>query len=164
MKTIGEIKFKNNDSRLKTNILIDTGASHCFINPKIFSDSIRTNINQFKLDNSINSLDLKLFNGLIETINSSQKTCCIVVNLRIKIGRWRGLQEFIISDEIENEECILGRNFLKKNKVKIDYGCEKLTIGSSIDFESIYLLILENYFFFYLKYLFKKKLINVKRF
>lgn len=163
MKLKGEIKFKND--KINTNILVDTGASHSFINPKIFSEQTQKQINDFKLNKTnVNSLNLKLFNGLIETVNSNKKTCCIVVTLHVRIHKWRGTQEFIISDEIENEECILGRNFLKKNHVKMDYGSDKISIGGSlVDFESIYLLILENYFFFYLKYLFKKKLINIKR-
>jgi predicted aspartyl protease len=168
MKTNGEIKFQTDHNKecFKVNILIDTGASHCFVNPKIFSHSIRMQIDAFKKNHVENNLELKKFTGSIETINSSQRLNCIAVSLLVRIGKWKGEQEFIVSDEIEYEECVLGRNFLKKNNVKLDYGNEKLTIGrmKPLDFDTIYLLILENYFFSYLKYLFNKKLINIKRF
>jgi predicted aspartyl protease len=158
MKTNGKINFQNDSNIYSANILIDTGASHCFVNQKIFTDSIQSKINDFKLNSNSNELNLKLFNGLIETINSNKKSCCIIVSLNVRIGNWTGLQEFIISDEITNEECILGRDFLKKYNVKIDYGTNKMTIGSGLDFEMVYLSLLENYVFFYFKNLFKKKL------
>ena len=131
MKAHGEIKFNNDDLSYNVKLLIDTGASHCFVNPKIFSESIRTKIEEFKANNSVNSLDMKIFNGFIQTVNANNVSCCVFVDLNLKIGKWSGIQEFIISDEIENENCILGRNFLKKNHVKIDYGNNKLTIKAN---------------------------------
>lgn len=132
MKANGEIKFKNEESIFKVRILIDTGASHCFINPKLFNESIRTKINNFKFNNIENNLELKLLNGSIQTVNANNKSVCVFVDLMLNIGNWHGIQEFIISDEIENENCILGRNFLKKYNVKIDYGNNKLTIKSAL--------------------------------
>jgi hypothetical protein len=63
-------------------------------------------------------------------VNANSVSCCVFVDLNLRIGKWKGIQEFIISDDIENEKCILGRDFLKENNVKIDYGRNKLTIKS----------------------------------
>lgn len=132
MKAYGEIKFNNHNGKLKVKMLIDTGASHCFINPKIFPNDIQTKIREFRFEKNVkNVLELKLFDGLIQTINANSKSACVFVDLNLKIGKWCGVQEFIISDQIENENVILGRNFLRKYNVKIDYGNNKLTIKSN---------------------------------
>ena len=83
------------------------------------------------MNQSKNDLNLKIFDGYIQTVNANSVSCCVFADLTLRIGKWRGIQEFIISDDIENENCILGRDFLKANNVKIDYGRNKLTIKSN---------------------------------
>ena len=113
------------------NTLVDTGASHCFINPKFLPIELISRIEEFKANPHAapDLLGLTLVNASMQTINNSNTHCrAVKVYLTIQIENWRGQQEFIVSDMIENEACILGRNFLISNKVRIDYGTSYMEI------------------------------------
>ncbi len=135
MRVLVYIKSFDDCTTLMLEALVDTGASHSFLNPKIFSNDVILKINQFKKLNANikqNELRLRLINASIQTINNKNTTCCVEASLGIQIETWKGQQDFIISDEIENEACILGRNFLKQNGVRIDYGTDYLEIPYKI--------------------------------
>ncbi len=131
MRVLVYINSFGDCTTLMLEALVDTGASHSFLNPKIFSKEINHKINKFKeagANIQPNELNLRLINASIQTINHKNTSCCVEVSLGIQIETWLGKQDFIISDEIENEACILGRNFLKLNGVRIDYGTDYMEI------------------------------------
>lgn len=131
MRVLVYLKSFGDNQLLMLEALVDTGASHSFLNPKVLSRDVNDRIETFKnigINSHPNELGLNLINASIQTINNKKTTFCVEATISIQIDTWCGQQEFIISSQIENEACILGRNFLKQNGVRIDYGTDYMEI------------------------------------
>ena len=140
MRVLVYLKSFGDHRILMVEALVDTGASHSFLNPKVLSRDVNRRIELFK-DNGVNSypneLGLNLINASIQTINNRTTTYCVEATIDIQIDTWIGQQCFIISDQIENEACILGRNFLKRNGVRIDYGTDYMEIPYALSAQAV---------------------------
>lgn len=131
MRVLVYLKSFGDNQLLMLEALVDTGASHSFLNPKVLSRDVNNRIEAFKkigVNSHPNELGLNLINASIQTINNKRTTFCVEATVSIQINTWCGQQDFIISSQIENEACILGRNFLKQNGVRIDYGTDYMEI------------------------------------
>ena len=118
--------------------LIDGGSTHSFISPMALADSHLKRIKS--LDPTLKFTQFKIV-GATGAVNSR---CCVVDSL-IEIDKWKGQQSFVISDKVTRYDMVLGRDFLKSNKVKVDHGedCMKID-GSWISINSVETLTVED--------------------
>jgi hypothetical protein len=111
--------FDNKPREMKC--LIDGGSTHSFISPLAVADKYLKRIKAY--DREFTFKNFKII-GATGTVNSK----CCVITCPIELGEWRGEQSFVISDKVARYDMVVGRDFLKSNKAKIDHGddCIKL--------------------------------------
>jgi hypothetical protein len=102
--------------------LLDGGSTHSFISPLAIADK---HLKQIK--NKDKSFEYKEFK-IVGATGSVTSRCC-VVDCDIEISNWKGKQSFVISDKVARYDMVLGRDFLKRQKVKIDHGEDCFKLG-----------------------------------
>jgi len=110
------------------NMLVDSGSTSSFINPKMLPSLLSDNVNDF-LSSKLrsNSLNLKRSKIHITAAISEKSLECALAVAKIKINDWIGEQEFIFSDIIK-ETAILGCDFLEKYNANFEFSTGKLLI------------------------------------
>lgn len=121
LKNKVQIQFENCKT-ISSNALFDGGSDHCWISPNIISNECKQMVDKHKIK--------KIFN--IRGVLSTKVAECDVINARLTIGDWSGVQEFIISDHVTKYETVIGRDFLKMSKSIINHGRDVLIIGNTV--------------------------------
>ena len=115
-------EFPNNRSQTITT-LIDTGATNSIINYRSLSNKLKQLINEF-IDDPERHNELRMRQSKIRFEGAFGKPfeeICPVIDLKIRIGNWRGWHSFIISKRLGKESAILGSDFLNNhNYAKVD--------------------------------------------
>ncbi|CAF1143354.1 unnamed protein product, partial [Brachionus calyciflorus] len=123
-----EIGIKNIGEKVRLNALIDGGASHSFIQLDKLDSRTQKLINDFKNGSGQNASGLFKINLTIRGATNTISELCVIAPMEIKIGGWIGTHNFVISESLQGKEAIIGRDFLKVNKVVIDHGEDKMKI------------------------------------
>ena len=64
----------------------------------------------------------RIQNFFISNASGESKSACCVIKVALEIGEWSGGDTFIISGAITKHQMILGRDYYKAHKVKVDHG------------------------------------------
>jgi hypothetical protein len=69
----------------------------------------------------------------------SAKSECCISKAKVQLGQWSGEHEFLISGSVTKHDMIIGRDFFKLHKVKIDHESDAVIIdGIQIDINPIH--------------------------
>lgn len=124
LKVDAKITTTNDQHCFQTKLLIDGGASHSFIHINTLPNEIKEKIK--RKDKSLN-LTKTIFT--LQTATSSSDILCYVGNFKIQIGKWSGMQRFVISDEVKSERALVGRDFLKKYRAIVNHGTDEIKLN-----------------------------------
>ncbi|CAF1037582.1 unnamed protein product [Brachionus calyciflorus] len=111
-------------------LLVDNGASNSLLKFSSLPNEFKQVIQNFCLKHEVNQ-DLKNHSIGIKTCNGDSFCECVVARVWLTIGTWSGEHQFIISDNITNQDGILGRDFLMKYETVIDNRNDSLRISSN---------------------------------
>ncbi|RNA30058.1 hypothetical protein BpHYR1_048582 [Brachionus plicatilis] len=89
--------------------------------PKVVVDMIET---------GASGLDIDKLEYSLEMATETRAISCFIGRFLIKIDEWIGEQLFVVSRDLSSEHCILGRDFLKKNRVLVDHYNDNILIRS----------------------------------
>jgi hypothetical protein len=113
--------------------VMDGGSSHSFISPAVLT--------QVQLEIA-GSKDSNLFTRKRVQINGatgSAKSECCITEAKVQLGQWFGEHEFLISGAVTKHDMIMGRDFFKLHKVKIDHESDTAVIdGIQVYINSIH--------------------------
>jgi len=123
---IGLMKAKF--SPIEMTMLVDSGASHSFVNPKFLSQAMKKQIRLWMDSKEGEKLGISYDTCKVNLVNSSEEASIIVLPLRIQLGDWTGEHMFLLSDIVMTEQMILGRDFLSKYDTVIYNKSNKLVI------------------------------------
>ena len=113
--------------KLNMNMLIDSGSTSSFINPRKLPHGISLWIDNFVNGNGDhNALELKKTKLVIKAALSESTLVCAISTPKLTIGDWTGTHEFIFADI--RETAILGHDFLSKHNANFDFARDKLTV------------------------------------
>ena len=105
--------------------LLDSGSTHSFLSPRILSskqeDLIRSPKNKYGHRR----------NYQINGATGSSKASCFLTEIEVFLGTWSGIHSFVISGAVTAHAMVLGRDFLKKFRVNIDFDLNCLRIGTT---------------------------------
>ena len=102
--------------------LIDGGSSHSFISPNILTSE------QVKIAADKSSKFCSRQNFIINGATGQAKSQCCIVSCQLRINAWQGQHTFIISGAVTKHDMIIGRDFFKQHRVKVDHADDSLTI------------------------------------
>ena len=116
-----KMSLKFNNDEIELNALLDTGSTHSFININVLPYNIRSEIKNFMQNpsNKANENGIKIRQIKVQTVSSEVMSICSEMVLNFSIGCWKGMHEFIITDAVQNEEVLLGIDFIKNHKISI---------------------------------------------
>jgi hypothetical protein len=113
-----------NQAKITALALLDSGATHSFISPKMVSEVDRKIIldypDQFKQQDVT-----------IKSVTGETRSVCAFAEAIIWIGEWKGKHTFIISPAMNKHDVILGRDFLKLHNVVVNHGNDLIEIEGS---------------------------------
>jgi hypothetical protein len=98
-------------------MLVDSGASHSFVNQKLITRAMKTQIRQWMNSKEGVKLGISYDTCKVNMVNSFEEPLIIMLLLRIQLGDWSGEHTFLFSDFVfglTTEQVILGRDFLSK--------------------------------------------------
>jgi hypothetical protein len=102
--------------------LIDSGATKSFVNPQVFDQEVQTELESVREGAGVKRVESSII-GSTATVESK----CLVMEVEMALGEWRGFHEVVISDAI-TDSMVLGRDFLKKASCLVDHASDTLTI------------------------------------
>ena len=115
------------DGKFTLPLLIDSGSTTSFINPRWLPNDLRSKIEYFKLTNvDETDLNLKSVNLSIRSALSTQSSKCAVANIKFSINEWFGSHEFVFADLTET--AILGMDFLKRFETNFNFSNKSLVM------------------------------------
>ena len=124
----------NQFDKVEASALVDTGASHSFINMNILSNGIISKIKSFINDkNKKNDLNLMLKQVTIQSATEAVQTTCVQMNIDLIINNEYLNHDFIITDLINKEQAIFGLDFIRKYKMNINGEDNTISIKSKND-------------------------------
>ena len=109
-----------NDETLNVRALIDGGSTHSFISPLILSDFQRNETN------SSDHMTKEKRNFIITSATDRVPSECCVTLAHVGLGPWSGTHQFTISNDVVRNDMVLGRDFLRANRVLVDHGNDTL--------------------------------------
>jgi hypothetical protein len=113
---------------LDLKMLVDSGATHSFINPKYLSDEMREELRWRCDEERCEEFGISFVEGTVNTVNRTEVADIMFVPLRIKVGEWVGEHRFVLSKIVTQDEAILGNDFL------IKFNCAILSAESKLRF------------------------------
>jgi hypothetical protein len=120
MKTVVRFSVEGDDQYLdKALALVDGGSTHNFLSPKLLSSKILHKL-------SLNKKCQIMFS--ITSATGRVEELCYVICLNIKLNNWHGKSLFVVSHKAATHEMVLGRRFLKDNRVTIQHGSDLIII------------------------------------
>ena len=125
------VSFKGFSQPHKVKALFDGGATSSFLRLSSLPTCVQKEIHGFKNGSNGQWNDFKKETLLIRGATGTVSDICIIGKVNLKISEWRGSHSFVITDKICGKDMILGRDFLKENKVVIDHGNDVITIEKS---------------------------------
>ena len=129
MKVSSKIRLFSSELETRMNLLVDNGASNSLLKFSSLPNDFKQVINNFCTKNQSNR-DLKKHSIGIKTCNGDSFSECVVARVWLTIGSWSGEHQFIITDNITNQDGILGRDFLLQYETVIDNRNDTLKINS----------------------------------
>ena len=115
------ISMQFQDESFQAYGLVDTGSTHSFVQLKILPLPIQNKIQKFlnNSQNESNSLNMRLKQISIQTINNLTETTCVELSLNLVIDTLQVQHRFIVTSVMKTEEMILGIDFIRAYKVDI---------------------------------------------
>ena len=110
--------------------LFDSGATDSFVRLSSLPIETRECILAFKSNSGgdSNSSSMRRQKFSIIGATGSVEEFCVVAKLKLIFGAWSGYHEFIVTDNLNSKDMIIGRDFLKVHRVVIDHGQDIITI------------------------------------
>ena len=129
MKVSSNIKLFSSNIETQMDLLVDNGASNSLLKFSSLPTHFKNVIQTF-CTNLDHNQDLKKHSVGIKTCNGDSFAECVVARVWLSIGQWSGEHQFIITDNITNQEGISGRDFLLQYNTVIDNSNNILRINN----------------------------------
>ena len=115
-------------SKFKLVALFDGGATNSFVRLSCLPDAVKQQIITFRDSSatSLGDLSKKLYS--IVGVTGTAVEPCVVGTFKLTFGNWTGKHTLIISENLNDKEMIIGRDFLKCYNVRIDHGNDSITL------------------------------------
>jgi hypothetical protein len=113
--SIGQVNFTNTATAL-----IDCGSTHSFVSPKLISNDFLEMLKRDKTNYV--TFEITSATGVV-------RETCLVFVFKLSLGNWIGSCKFVISYKAAKHDMVLGIDFLRREKVKIDHGSDRIDIG-----------------------------------
>jgi hypothetical protein len=123
LKTIARFKasLPNIQFSKMATALIDSGSTHSFLSPKMLSANF---LNALATDDSRRmKFSITSATGIVEED-------CFIVTLNLMLDDWSGPCQFVVSHKAAKHDMVLGIDFLRRESVKIDHGCDSIHVGN----------------------------------
>lgn len=117
------------NSRVNLSFMVDTGATHCFINPAALTGEMRAEILKAYKSRDSNYV-IQKSSATIKTAKEKETTATFCVPFRLELDGRSFQQNFYLTEIVKTEEVILGRDFLTQNKIMVDNELDKLVFKS----------------------------------
>ncbi len=111
--------------------MVDSGASHSFINPKRLSEEMKAILRERLNSDQPEKFGMETAECTVNMVKTREKTEVICIPFAIRVGDWTGVHNFIISDLLKTEEAIIGQDFLTTNDAVIISKERKLVFDGS---------------------------------
>ena len=129
LKVDTEVRLLDSATKaLELKMLVDSGATHSFINPKYLSDEIRDELRWRCDEKRCEEFGISFVEGTVNTVNRTEVADIMFVPFKIRIGDWVGEHKFVLSKIVTQDEAILGNDFL------IRFNCAILSAESKLSF------------------------------
>lgn len=128
LRVNGNLRLTDSDVNTNIPILIDTGASHSFIHPKCLPDEMRKILRE-RFDTP-EKYNMAFGESSINLVKTTEQIKWITAPFHVKIDNWSGIFSFVLSDVLNTEHVIIGKDFLdnfntlilnKENKLVFDW-------------------------------------------
>jgi hypothetical protein len=116
-----EVKLLVEGITLSSHALIDGGSTHSFVNPRILSTE---QLEEF--ENNKHKYEERLF--IITSATGIVRESCRLVTCVVSFGSWIGEIKLVVSKLLDKNSMVIGRDFLRRYKVKVDHGNDLLEI------------------------------------
>lgn len=120
----GLVKLTGTQNGCAVKMLVDGGASHSFLNMSVLPDPVVKMIEAGANGNIVKR------EYHLQMATETKLITCYLGKFLVKINDWIGEQTFVVSRDVYSEQCILGRDFLKDNKVLVDHSSDQIQIRS----------------------------------
>jgi hypothetical protein len=115
------VELSVDGSDVKTVALVDGGSTHSFINPRIMD---RSQLDTF--ENNKHRYEKRQF--IITSATGIVRESCHLLTCSVKFGDWAGEIKLVMSNLLDKNNMVIGRDFLKRYGVKVDHGNDMLEI------------------------------------
>ena len=115
-----DVEAEMGGCRINTKMLIDTGATASFINPKKLPKALSFLVDLFLEGKDVdNSLNLKKSKFKFKSAFHQTVEDCAVAKVKLRINNWIGEHEFVLANT--NEAAILGVDFFERYRATYDF-------------------------------------------
>ena len=117
------------ENAVKLVALIDGGASQSVLNSEYLGDELKREIEVFK-ENKTMSKSLKLSQSqmVFDGATGSVTDLCVEVEAKVKVGSLCSKIKLLVSNTLKGNQLILGRDFLKANRMLVDHELDKILV------------------------------------